>query len=351
MIGLSRRRVLVGLIGVGALASPAVLRATRAQSGAPKLTLTMGGDGLQFVAQHIAFHGGLFRAEGLEAETLDVGSGPRQVAALMSGASELSALGLIHVIKANANGAPLRAVSTVFNAMDIQIVLSNAAINKVGITDGMSTDEKVKRLVDIRMAVSSPGSTTDTYLRNLFRARRIDPDKAIQIQPVGGGSNMLAALERGSVDGFAWGAPQAQLAAIKGLGRSIINPFKGAVPEVAGMPYLVMVTTEATLRQKPEVIRRSVRAMARGMSLAAREPTKAKETVRGHFKSIEPAVFDAAWEDYRVGIPRTAVVGADQFQRTMDWLKLAGPVPPVTYGTAVSSSFAEEANAMIGKLP
>lgn len=338
------RRFVLGGLACGAAAFPAVRTAAQASN---KVVLTMGGDGFQFVTQHLALRGGFFREEGLEAEMLDVGSGPRQVAALMNGSSAFSSLGMIHVIKANAEGAELVAVSTEFDVIDIQLVLSNAAIAKAGITPGMGTDETVRRLKGLRIAISSPGSTTDTYVRNLLRARKLDPDKELEIRPIGGGSNMLAALEQGAVDGFAWGAPQAQVAALRGLGKSVINPFDGGVPEVAGMPYLVIVTSRATFDRHPETIRKGVRAMARAIRFAATKPDEAKAALRQQFPTVDAAIFDAAWEQYRKGIPRSVTISREQFDTTQQWLALAGPKPAVAYEKAVSTRYAAEADALI----
>ena len=63
-----------------------------------KVTTALGGDGLLFVMHHLALGGGFFTGEGLDVEAVDVGSGPRQAAALMGGSSEFTSLGFIHVL-------------------------------------------------------------------------------------------------------------------------------------------------------------------------------------------------------------------------------------------------------------
>ena len=334
-------RVGVALIAGALLVATPILHA---QNPRTRVTLTMGGDGLQFLTQHIAVRGGFMAQEGLDAQTLDVGSGPRQVAALLGGSSEFSSLGLIHVIKANAEGAPLVAISTVFDVIDIQIVLSNAAVQKSGITTAMTADEKVKRLSGLRIGISSPGSTTDTYVRSLFKARGLDPDKTLQIQPMGGGSNMLAAMEKGVTDGFAWGAPQSQMAVSRNLATAVINPFNGEVPEVAGVPYLVLVTSKQTLEQKPEVIRSAVRAFTRAMKFARENPEGARALVRQQFPDIAESLFNKIWEDYRKGIPATPVIGSEQLKKTVNWLNLtaANRMNP-DYATVISADIARAA--------
>jgi NitT/TauT family transport system substrate-binding protein len=84
----------------------------------------------------------------------------------------------------------------------------------------MPVDEKIRRMKGLRIGITSPGSTTDTTARTLFKARGMDPDQTVQLLPLGGGSNMLAALEKGAADGFVWSAPQPQIAVQKGIGES-----------------------------------------------------------------------------------------------------------------------------------
>lgn len=340
-----RGAIAILLLATSPFAGP-VFAQTR--PGLAKVTLTMGGDGLQFLTQHIALRGGFFAEEGLDAQTLDVGSGPRQVAALMGGSSEFSALGLIHVIKANAEGAKLVAISTEFDVLDIQLVLSNDAVRKSGIVDGMPLDERIKRLAGLRISISSPGSSTDTYLRSLLRFRGHDPDKSLSIVPTGGGSNMLAALEKGATDGFAWGAPQSQTAVARGVGKIVVNPFTGEVPEIAGVPYLVIVTSRQTLEQKPDIIRRGVRAFARAMKLARDKPEEARALVRAHFADIDEAVFERAWQDYRKGIPPSPVINPQQLEKTAAWLNItAQSKVTATYTDLIAPEFAREAAAEI----
>jgi ABC-type nitrate/sulfonate/bicarbonate transport system substrate-binding protein len=322
-----------------------------AQAAKTKATMTMGGDGLQFLTQHIAMRGGFFAEEGLDVGTLDVGSGPRQVAALMGGSSEFSQLGTIQVIKANAAGADLVAISTAFDLTDIQIVLSTAAVQKTGIKASMSMDEKVKLMTGLKIGVTSPGSTTDTFVRTLFKVRGLDPDRSVQIQPLGGGSNMLAAMEKGASDGFAWGAPQAQMAVERKQGVVVINPFTGEVAEVVGVPYHFLVTSRQTLEQKPQVIKAAVRAYARAMRFARENPDKARALVRAQFPDIDEVIFNKAWDDYRKGIPTTPVITREQIAKAAAWLNITAPQPiTADYARIVYADYATAAaKELLGK--
>lgn len=166
-----------------------------------KVTLAMAGDGLHISLMHIANLGGYFKEEGLEADIVDLNSGPRSVAALSGGSADFAPIGLIHGIKAYAEGGDIVLVTTLFDALNPLIFLGNDALKKSGITPDMPIDEKVKRLQGLRIGTTSPGSVVDTVVRTLFKARGMDPDKVVRLLPLGSGANMMAALEKAQLTG------------------------------------------------------------------------------------------------------------------------------------------------------
>jgi NitT/TauT family transport system substrate-binding protein len=320
-----------------------------AQSRA-KITEAQAGDGFQFLTQKIAVKAGFFAQEGYDLDVADVGSGPRVVAALMGGSAVYSPLGLINLLNARSQGGELVGIAAESNLIDMQLVLSNAALAKTGIDPAMPIDEKVKRLRDLRISVTSPGSSTDTMLRTLLRARKIDPDQVLKIIPTGGGSNMLAAMTNNANDGFIWGAPQTLMAVNSGVGKIVIDPFKGEVPEVQGVPYIVITTAAETVKTKPDMLRATVRALTRAMKLAHDDPAGAKRIVRSAFPEMDDAIFDQAWTNYVKAIPDTPVVSSVQFDKTKDWLNLITKKPlAVRYEDSIVASFAKQAAAELLK--
>lgn len=316
----------------------------------PVITVAQAGDGFQFLTQQIAIKSGFFEKEGYDVQIADVGSGPRVVAALMGGSAIYSPLGLINLLNARERGGELVAVAAESDLIDIQLVLSNDAIKKLGIQPSMSTDEKIARLKDVRISITSPGSSTDTMLRTLLKARKIDPDQVLKVLPTGGGSNMLAALENGANDGFVWGAPQTLLAEKKGLGKIIVDPFKAEVPEVMDVPYIVITTAADTVKNKPKELRAAVRALTRAMKFARDNPAEAKRVVRPAFAEMDDEIFDLAWNNYVKAIPATPVISQTQFDNTRKWLDVTAKQPlKVQFKDSIINSFAEEAAADILK--
>jgi NitT/TauT family transport system substrate-binding protein len=330
------------LLGIAALvlafAAPATAQPLK------KITIALGGDGLQISTIHIANGAGFFKEEGLEVELVDVNSGPRQVAAIMGGSALFGPLGFITVIKANNEGAPMVAAANLFGVLDIHIVLSKEAIAKSGIVQSMSVDEKIKRMKGLRIGITSPGSTTDTTVRTMFKARGMDPDTTIQLLPLGGGSNMLAALEKGSTDGFAWSAPQPQIAQQKGIADIIIDPFDRTVPEMVDVPYEVMGINKDMAKANEDVLRRSMRALTKGMKFSHEHPDEALKILQARFPNFDPVILAKAWPNYQKGIPTTPVITRAWYDNTIRWLNItAKPPVPSNYDAVVMNDLATQA--------
>jgi NitT/TauT family transport system substrate-binding protein len=336
----SWRAAIMGALLVAAGSGPA--------TAGTKVTVALGGDGLQYALHHLALGGGFFAGEGLDVEVVDVGSGPRQAAALMGGSSEFTSLGFIHVLKSISEGGNLVAISPGLNVLDVQLVLANEAIAKTGITPAMPLDERIKRLKGLKVAITTPGSTTDTWLRSLFKARGIEPDSYLTIQPVAGGTPMLAALGKRATEGFVWGAPQTHMAVAQGIGQIVVDPFSETIPEIAGVPYIVMITSRDTLQRKPEVLRAAVRAFAKAMKFVKDDPDGARKVLRKDFPEIEEPIFNIAWENYRKALPGSPMISRETFEKTQAWLNITAAKPiRLSYETVFHGAFANEAAAQI----
>jgi len=343
-ISLPRRRAAIALASAGVVAAVGPFVPLARAQAAKKITVAMGGDGLHICAIHIAMGCGAFKEEGLEVELVDVNSGPRQVAALMGGSALFAPLGLIHAIKINAEGGTLVAAADMFSMLDFHVVLSKAAIQKSGITKTMPVDEKIKRMKGLRIGITSPGSTTDTMARTLFKARGMDPDQAVTLQPLGGGSNMLASLEKGLTDAFVWSAPQPQVAEQKGLGEIIIDPFERTVPEVVNVPYEVMAINRATMKENEDAIRRSIRAMTKGYKFSREKPEETLKIMQARFPNFDQEVLRIAWARYAQAVPKTPVISQSQYENTERWLNITAKTPyNVKFTDAVTSTLAAQA--------
>ena len=86
----------------------------------------------------------------------------------------------------------------------------------------MPIDEKIKRMQGLKIGMSSSGSSTDALIRSLFLARGYDPDKVVNLQPLGNGPGPARCwfFEKKLIDGVVWPSPVPEIIEYRGLGRT-----------------------------------------------------------------------------------------------------------------------------------
>jgi len=318
--------------------------ARTAAAETPKVVVAEAGGAFFNILEYVARDKGYFQAEGADPDIVTVQSGARQVAALMGGSVDVAPMGFQLVVQAGAKGGDLVAVATTYNIFPISLTLSDAAIKKSGITAGMTTDDKVKRLHGLKLAITSPGSGTDSMLRTLFTARGLVPDREVTIQPMGVPENMLVAMPQGIVDGFMFSSPMPELAVERHLGQIVIEPLYGEVPEVNGMPYVILGTTRDTLEHHHAQVNAAVRAYTRAIKLVHEHPDEARQITHHYFPEVEESVFNDAFAKYLKGIPDSPVVTPEQLTKIVGWLNLSEPTPlAVRYDEVVAPELARQA--------
>ena len=161
---LSRRSALFASAAF-TLAAPSVIAQSR-----QKIPFAMGAGAFYFTLHYVSEAGGYYAQEGFDLDSVNVSSGPRQVASIMGGSADVAPLGLQLVVQAAQRGGNIIAVCAGYNILPMSILLSNDAIARSGITDGMSTDEKVRRMKGLRIGITTPGSGTDLGCASLPRA-------------------------------------------------------------------------------------------------------------------------------------------------------------------------------------
>ena len=343
------RRAVLAMLAAAALGLAAT--PPRAAEAPQKVTIALAGKGLSFMIQYVAIGGGFYKQEGIEPESVDVASGTRQAAAVMGGSAEITQVGFAHTMHAVGRGGDLVAIATAFDAYPIALVLSNDAIKRLGITEAMSLDEKLKRVRGVRIGITSPGSSTDEFMRTIMLVRGMDPSRDVRLQPVGIGAPMVAAMQQGSTDGFAFMSPFTDMAVSRGLGQIVADPMTGTVPEYRDVPYQVITTSRATLAGKRPLLLHVVRALTKAMQFAHAKPEETRHIVRQFFQDTPEAEFNTAFDTYIKAVPTTPVISQAQVDNTVRMVNLSEKTPmSATYDQLVDASLAREAaKDLLGK--
>jgi NitT/TauT family transport system substrate-binding protein len=330
MRSVARRFVLCGFLGGLALAlclSQPAFAQIKPAAAPEKMILALGTGAFFFTLHYVAAGAGLFAEQGVEVETIDLTTGPRQTAAVMGGSVDATLMGLQLVIQANMRGGDVVALSQIYSIMPISLTLSNNAIARTGISASMPIDERVKRLKGLRIGVTTPGAGSDDVLQSLLKTRGMDPQKDVVIQPLGGGDAMLAAMERGATDGFMNTSPIPEIAAQRNVGRIVVEPLNGDVPELRDVPYIIFATSRETLAKKRPALLSMMRAYAQAMVFVREHPAKASEIVHKVFPDLDKAVFDVSFAKYATGLPKSSPIVPQQVEKTVAWMNVAKKTP------------------------
>jgi NitT/TauT family transport system substrate-binding protein len=308
-----------------------------------KITIALAGDGLHYTALHVAEKAGFFKQEGLQVDWINIASGSQMAAALLGGSADLAGLGFSEVVNSVANGGQLVGVATLFNVYAMNLVLSNDAVRKAGITPKMSLDQRLHRLKGLSIGISAPGSTTDVLIRNILLKRGLNPDQEVVLRPLGNGAALFAAFENHAIDGFVWTAPLPQIVTLKHEGVVVASPFTGEIPELQDVPYSVLTTSRDTLQKKRPLIESAIRAYTRAIKFIHDKPDQARLLTRSFFSDVDQAAYDLAFNQYVVGIATTPVVTQQAFDKTLAWAAISGKSIDVKYDSVISPDVAREA--------
>ncbi len=339
MLARVTRLVAIALLALGCGLTPAA-----AQPKLQPLTIAIAGKGLSFIIQYVAIGAGYYKDAGIDPQIVNVASGTRMAAAVMGGSADITQLGLPHTLEAVARGGSLVAIGTGFDKYPIALALSNDAIKRTGITPAMSLDEKIKRLHGLRIGITSPGSSTDEFMRTILEVRGMDPATAVRLEPIGIGAPMVAATEGGSIDGFAFMSPFTDMLVNKGEGQIVADPMQDNVPEYKDVPYQVITTSRGTLADKRPLLLSAELAMTRAIKLCHDQPEQARRLVRAFFTEVPEAEFNTAFASYMKGVPTTPVITPAQVANTLKMVNLAekAPINP-SFDKVVDNSLAEHA--------
>lgn len=214
----------------------------------------------EFVGYYMAESEGFYRAERLDVEILGGGPGSPAREKVVDGAAEFAITSFAEQRNMTLDGVPVTAIMAVFQIPPLVIF----ALNDSGISE------------PAHLAGKRVGVTTD-YWRNVLHqtltAAGVDPTAVAEVK-VGVGE--LSRLYNREVD--AWlGYAQDEPIQAETAGHPVLTIFP-ADYGVGGYEGLV-IASDVTLREKPDMVRRFIRASHKGWQYALEHPDEAAEVL------------------------------------------------------------------------
>ena len=251
---LTRRRFLAA----AAAAAPAALapRIARAQS-AVKIGTAVLGDYSMAGPVIVALEKGFFEDEGLAAEFIPFRGGPDLLKAVMAGEVLVGVTGSTDILVFREAGSPIKTVATHTEGNHFTL---NVAPEVRGVAD----------LKGKAIGVTRAGATTWVFARMLAKKQGWDPDRDVQVVGLGGLDAQLAAMARREIAAYVWGDGGA-VTELGGKSKVLLRFDAVTGKWISQIQY----ASEEAIRQHPEQIRKSMRAMFRAMRLMREHPQEA----------------------------------------------------------------------------
>ena len=246
-------------------------------------------------ALYVARDDGLFAKEGLKVDVVQVESGNDSIAALASGGAQFADVGLEDLVEMRSEGDDsVVMVRDILDRVTLTLVMRKEIAAQKGVTGASPLQARLQALRGLKIGITSPGAPTDTYMRYYLRSVGMNPERDVQIIPIGGASSLLAALQKGQIDAYHLSPPTPYVAAEQGFGTVLIDGPKGEVPDLNDFAY----TGWGASRQWAEDNPQTVAAFGRAL-------TTATQKVKSNPEAVADQILDDLGSNDRAAILRT----------------------------------------------
>jgi NitT/TauT family transport system substrate-binding protein len=267
-----------------------------ADAGTQQKTITVASAPNVFLsALYVAKDDGLFAKEGLKVNIVEVESGNDSIAALASGKAQFADVGFEDLAELRSEGDDSVIMShDILNRVTLTLVMRKEVAERKGVTAQSPLQARLRALQGLKIGITSPGAPTDTYMRYYLSSIGLNPERDAELVPLGGGSALLAALEKGQIDAYHLSPPTPYVAAEKGFGIVLIDGPKGEVPELDKFDY----TAFATSRDWAEENKETATAFSRAL-------TAATQKVKSQPDAVADQILDDLGSEDKATVLRT----------------------------------------------
>ena len=308
--------------------------------GAEKIKITIPAVTTTFASLYHARAAGYFADEGLDVEIVVIG-GPASLQAVIAGDAQFALIPGTYQLMAHEKGQRLPAVMSVLTRNSINLVMHKDVARAKGITDTSPLIDKIRALRGLKLAGSTPGGFSHQMLVYYALKAGLDPQKDVEIVGLGTDPARLAALEQRQVDVFATGTPTPEAAVARGFGVMVVDNSAGEDPDFAEFMMDVLVAPPATVKQRPALVGKVVRALLKSNAWLLDHPAEqAVPSMKPALARLDDALILAGLQKTRLGIPRDGRVTERAVTLTQEFLRKVGALKTVIpYDQLVTHEF------------
>lgn len=282
-----------------------------------KVNITQAVASFAFLPIDYAKAAGYFADEGLDVQQIATRGGGPDLTALISGDVEFNAAAGTYQIGAIEAGRELVNVYNFYGRNLIGVVISKAAAEASGVAADAPLADRLQALKGLSIGMTRPGSLTDKQVRHLMRLGGLSDDD-VEVVAIGGPPNLLSALERGQIDGFAISVPFYLVAAERGDAVVWVDNANGDDPSIDPFMMESLLTTREYAAANPEIVAAMVRAMRRAVDdIANNSSEDVRAVVQEAFSRVDPATMIIGIDAARGALNTTGEVSLEMAENTL----------------------------------
>ena len=209
---------------------------------ADKVRLSISSVDVSFLTSGVGVKRGFFRDEGLDVELIRMNANI-SVTALSTGDVDYTMI-FASVVRGALRGLPMKVVASFMDSSTHMLI-------------ARPEYKSIRDLKGKTLGVSTYGATSDVAARMMMRHGGVDPERELKIVPLGAERARFGALREGIVD-VAVLSPPADSEANR-HGFNVLSRFY----EIFKMPFTGLGTHVKKLKEKPDEVKRMLRAMIR----------------------------------------------------------------------------------------
>ncbi len=278
-----RRRFLAAPLALAGCSKPGPSR--------PAVRIAVGGQAqLVYLPATLAQQLHHYEQEGLDVSLIDFPGGSKALEALLGGSADVVSGYFDHVIQLNSDGRSLRAFVTMQRYPGLALVVSPA------------TTKSIQSIADLKGAiagVSSPGSSTDLFLRYLLQQHNVDA-ASVSFTGIGMSAGAVAAMERAKVDVAIMADPAITMLAhrtkttLRILADTRTPEGVKAAFGVEQYPAAVLYSTSEWLAKNAATAAALARAMRKTLAHIQASPGAIAAAMPKEFQGDDPALYAEA---------------------------------------------------------
>jgi ABC-type nitrate/sulfonate/bicarbonate transport system substrate-binding protein len=221
------------------------------------------------------------------------------------------------VVMAQGRGQNVVALTSGYRGFAASIVISKVAADKAGVSGTSPISARLKALDGLTIASTSAGSTFTVGLKTAAESAGAKVNVVYMAQPA-----MVAAFQRGIIDGFTVSAPYYVVPVTNGSGVMWVSGPKGEFPKMsAPANSSVLMAKREFAEANPDLIKRVTAVFSDFWKAIDERPADVKAAIAKLWPDLDAKTIDIVFEAEAPGF-KAKPLTIDDMQHEIDFMKL-----------------------------